>query len=236
MGNPFFKFKRFTINQDRCAMKVSTDSALLGAWCHFPKTGEILDIGCGCGILSLMAAQRSEACITGIEIDREAALQAAENVYMSEWKERIKIICEDFCVFTSYTESKYDCVISNPPYFVNSLLPPTLARKYARHTTTLNYYSLFKGISAILHENGSIFLIFPADILEHVIEIAAGFDYFPLKITSVRGRSDLPVKRMLTEWKRGIGVCHYDEIIIESDPGIYTSEFITLLRDFYLKF
>ena len=118
MANPYFQFKKFTIRHDKCAMKVGTDAVLLGAWADTASCKNILDIGTGTGIIALMLAQRSCADIDAIDIDKEACVQAEENVAASPFAGRIKVIpasCADFA--RSMAQKKYDLIVSNPPYF-----------------------------------------------------------------------------------------------------------------------
>ena len=124
MSNPYFQFKQFTIWHDKCAMKVGTDGVLLGAWAETENSQKILDIGTGTGLIAIMLAQRySLSQITAIEIDEAAAAQAKMNIARSPWTKRIQVICNDFSLFR--TESKYNLIVSNPPYFVNALNCPT---------------------------------------------------------------------------------------------------------------
>ena len=140
MANSFFKFKQFTIHQERSAMRVSTDGVLLGAWSRVEKSNRILDIGTGTGLIAIMAAQRSLARIDAVELDFGAASEAAFNVSLSPWKDRITVYCMDFCRFyDKTTKPVYHHILSNPPYFIDSLLPPDGKREQARHTGTLDY-------------------------------------------------------------------------------------------------
>ena len=142
MSNPYFSFKRFTVWHDRCAMKAGTDSVILGAYVSCDGVvRRILDVGAGCGILSLMMAQRfPEAEITGVEIDAEAACQARENAAASEWAGRIGIENCDFRLFED--ECRFDLIVSNPPYFDNALVSPDGGRSVARHSVGLAYGEL----------------------------------------------------------------------------------------------
>ena len=139
--NSFFEFKQFRINQENCAMKVGTDGVLLGAWTPIPPTAtHILDIGTGSGLLALMVAQRthSHAHIDAVEIDPTAAQQAKENFMMSPWTQQLHVIHSDFQSFEKNTLQKYDVILSNPPYFRNSLQTPNTERTMARHSSTLS--------------------------------------------------------------------------------------------------
>ena len=144
----FFEFKQFKIYHDRCAMKVGTDGVLLGAWADVSKSNRILDIGCGSGLISIMAAQRSQAYVYGVEIEREAALQAKENAVRSPWASRISIVCEDI---SNFQDSKgFDTILVNPPFFEEDLLPPDAARASARHTVGLSFATLLQQVSRLL--------------------------------------------------------------------------------------
>ena len=133
MSNPYFQFKQFTVWHDKCAMKVGTDGVLLGAWASVQNAHKILDVGTGTGLVALMLAQRSlpDADIIALEIDEAAAGQARENVTRSPWKERVEVVQTDFRDYQS--SDKFDVIVSNPPYFVDSLECPDQQRNAARH-------------------------------------------------------------------------------------------------------
>ena len=136
MPNPYFQFKRFTVYHDRCAMKVGTDGVLLGAWTDVSSSQQILDIGTGTGLIALMLAQRNvTAHITAIDIDEEAIEQAQGNIAASPWKNRIEVMKQDFCQYSA--NRLFDTIVSNPPYFNQSLKGPDSQRNTARHTDSL---------------------------------------------------------------------------------------------------
>ena len=148
MANSFFKFKQFTIHQERSAMRVSTDGVLLGAWSRVEKSNRILDIGTGTGLIAIMAAQRSWARIDAVELDFGAASEAAFNVSLSPWKDRITVYCSDFCRFyDKTTKPVFHHIGSKPPEFIDSLRPPDDKRERAGHTGTLDYEVLYEGAS-----------------------------------------------------------------------------------------
>ena len=156
-----FTFKQFHINHSRCAMKVGTDGTLLGAWTSLPNpTRKILDIGTGTGLIAIMAAQRHpDAQICAIDIDADCISQAEENVADCPWSERIKLYHSPLQEFSS--EEKFDMIISNPPYFVDSLLSPDAQRSTARHTATLSFDELTEGVIRLLAPEGRFALILP---------------------------------------------------------------------------
>ncbi|MFR1987405.1 MAG: tRNA1(Val) (adenine(37)-N6)-methyltransferase [Prevotellamassilia sp.] len=129
-----FTFQQFTIDDSRCAMKVGTDGVLLGAWADLSETTRILDLGCGSGLIALMAAQRNpQALVKGVEIDEAAAADAQANVAASPFHERVQITCAD-ALTLSAPSFEADCILSNPPYHEEELLPPEAQRAAARHT------------------------------------------------------------------------------------------------------
>ena len=147
MSNSYFQFKQFTVFHDRCAMKVGTDGVLLGAWTRTGQGCSILDIGTGTGLIALILAQRiPDARITAVELDREAALQAAENVRNSPWAARIEVVEADIRQYATRVSHPFDIIVSNPPFFNSSLHSPSEARTQARHTDSLSYAELFQGV------------------------------------------------------------------------------------------
>ena len=166
MANPYFQFKKFTIRHDKCAMKVGTDAVLLGAWADITACKNILDIGTGTGIIALMLAQRCFANIDAIDIDTDAYSQAKENVAASPFAERINVIHASCSEYTgSCAREKYDLIVSNPPYFINSLKCPDNKRSVARHTDSLSLFELIDDSCSLLSLSGRIALVLPYEQL-----------------------------------------------------------------------
>lgn len=234
MANPFFSFKQFTIRHDRCAMKVGTDGVLLGAWTDVTHSHRILDIGTGTGVIALMLAQRCpEAQITAIDIDAEAVEQACENVSASPWKERVEVCRQDIC---TYMDSLlFDTIVSNPPYFIDSLKCPDGQRNTARHTDTLDADRLIGKVSELLTPEGRFSLILPAEQTDDLLRIAAGKGLYPSRHTWVITRPGLDPKRVLMEFRKTIQGCHKDKLVIELDRHVYSEDYIALTKEFYLK-
>ena len=136
----YFKFKQFTVWHDKCAMKVGTDGVLIGAWVNLNNAKRVLDVGAGTGLIALMTAQRCDAEIVGIEIDENASIQAKENVSSSPWANRIAIENIDYNDYTS--NELFDVIISNPPFFENSLKSNQANRNTARHDISLSFAQL----------------------------------------------------------------------------------------------
>ncbi len=234
-----FKFKQFTIHQDRCAMKVGTDGVLLGAWANCTNATNILDIGTGTGLISLMIAQRNNKCnIDAIEIDYDAAHQASENTQSSPFSNRINIIHSSIQEFNN--SKLYSLIVSNPPYFVNSLRNPDLQRSTARHTDSLTFEELISNSSKLLADEGTFCVIIPHDKAEDFISISSNHNLYPKRFTHVFSTIEsIDPKRALLEFiktdKTTSTDTLHENIIIEISRHVYTPEYIALTHDFYLK-
>ena len=232
-----FTFKQFHIDHSRCAMKVGTDGTLLGAWATMPANGRILDIGTGTGLIAIMAAQRSsEAKITAIDIDEECVLQAQENIAASPWPDRIEVIHSALQEFDA--SEKFDVIISNPPYFIDSQLSPDTARSTARHTTTLPFNELVPGVRRLLADGGHFSLILPPTEMERFRSAARGV-MFVVRECHVWSTPTSGVRRIMAEFQAEppAELTVVEKIVIEEKGRHeYSEEYRTLTRDFYLKF
>lgn len=232
MSNSFFRFKQFVIYQDRCAMKVGTDGVLLGAWCDVSSARSVLDVGTGTGVVSLMIAQRSTARVTAIEIDADAAGQARENVFGSPWKDRVEVINADFKSFSP--SGIFDVIVSNPPYFANSLLPPDAHRATARHASGLTYEELLKGVSALLSPQGEFFVVVPADASSSLEVIASRYGMYVSRWLDVITTPGKQPKRCLLAFRFTSSGYQKQELLIEEQRHLYSKEFTGLLKEYYL--
>lgn len=233
-----FTFKQFHIDHSKCAMKVGTDGTLIGAWASMPyEQCAILDIGTGTGLIAIMAAQRAaQAQVVGIDIDSGCIEQARENVAASPWSERISIIHSALQEFTS--TKAFDVIISNPPYFVDSLLSPDDKRSTARHTTTLSFNDLCDGVLRLLAQDGTFALILPPAEAGRFLSVARG-RLFLTRRCDVWSTPDSGVKRVMMELQKQPPkeLPQLEKLIIEdSGPMGYSAEYRQLTRDFYLKF
>ena len=233
MPNPFFRFKQFTVYHDRCAMKVGTDGVLLGAWANVAQAQHILDIGTGTGLIALMLAQRSDALITAIDIDEDAIEQATDNAENSPWASRIRVLQQDLCQYD--TEQRFDAIVSNPPYFVNSLKCSDIQRSTARHTDTLDANKLLRKASELLHPEGHFSLVIPAEQVSQIQLLGEESGLYLARHTAVITRPGLPAKRALLEFRKANVTCQTDELVIELDRHVYSEDYIALTRVFFLK-
>lgn len=235
MPNTYFKFKQFTIHQDKCAMKVGTDGVLLGAWAKCDEATTVLDIGTGTGLIALMLAQRSNAIIDAIEIDTDACLQAKENFKNSSWNNRISLINQSFQDYANETGKKYDLIVSNPPYFQNSLHAPGEQRSTARHNKELELNDILSGASKLLADKGTLSIILP--YIEGVLFIthAADEGLYCVRQTNVLPKPKAATKRLLLEFQKTKKTFVDQDLIIESgNRHEYSENYKELTRDFYL--
>ena len=237
MGGGGFTFKQFHIGHSRCAMKVGTDGVLIGAWCRLPSSGRILDIGTGTGLIAVMAAQRASGCmVTGIDIDAECVAQARDNAASSPWGGRIGI--EQCALQEFFPTHRFDAIVSNPPYFEESLLPPDARRTAARHTRSLTYAELVDGVVRLLDAEGRFSLILPAAESERFLSAAHGV-LFLTRRCDVRTTLGSGVRRVMMEFAVSVPklLPHIESLSIEDGgPMRYSGEYRALTRDFYLKF
>ena len=233
-----FTFKQFTVQQDRCAMKIGTDGVLLGAWCPIDNQPfSVLDIGAGTGILSLMLAQRSNAKqIDAIEIDDDAFEQCVENFESSSWTDRLYCYHAGLDEFMDEPEDQYDIIISNPPFYSEDYKSDNQQRDLARFQDALSFEDLVEAASMLLCENGIFSVIIPYKEETKFIGFAKECNLFPFKITRVKGTPTTEIKRSLLAFsftkKRKV---EEDELVIETSRHEYTDDYIKLTQDFYLK-
>ena len=232
-----FKFKQFEINQDRCAMKIGTDSVLLGAWTSIDSNPySILDIGAGTGVLALMLAQRSGAeLIDAIEIDDEAYEQCVDNFESSPWGDRLFCYHASLEEFVDEIDDTYDLIISNPPFYSDSYKSDNEQRDLARFTDAMPFRELIEIVSKLLSENGRFSVIIPFSEEKDFIVLASKEHLFPNRILRVKGAPHSEIKRSLIEFSFQETALNPKELIIETSRHQYTAEYIALTKEFYLK-
>ena len=233
-----FSFKQFSVQQDRCAMKVGTDGVLLGAWCPIDNNPfSILDIGTGTGIIALMLAQRSHAeQIDALEIDEDAYEQAVENFENSSWSDRLFCFHAGLDEFVDEPEDDYDLIVSNPPFYSEDYKTDNSQRDLARFQDAMPFEDLIEAADLLLSENGIFSVIIPFKEEERFIDLCAKVELYPVKITRVKGTHSTPIVRSLMAFKRyELAVLTADELVVETSRHVYTNEYINLTKEFYLK-
>ena len=232
-----FQCKKFFVAHDRCAMKVGTDGLLLGAFAPLPPAGgAILDIGAGSGLISLMLAQRTAGAnpIDAVELDAAAAEQAAINVANSPWPEAIRLIKGDILTYRS--DKRYRLIVSNPPFFQQSLLPVDKKRSQARHTDSLPLDALLAKAGELLHAEGIFSFILPLAEAGAMLQQALAQGCYLAQRLVVRIKANKPVQRLLLSLSKQKQKATASSLIIHQADGGYSAEYKALLRDFYLKF
>ena len=236
MSKPF-EFKNFVVHQDQCAMKIGTDGVLLGAWSpihHNPFS--ILDIGSGTGILALMLAQRSTAqVIEAIEIDEAAYEQCVFNFEQSPWNDRLFCFHASIQEFVAEMDDQYDLIVCNPPFYQEHYKSNDDQRDLARFQDAMPFEHLLYSVSQLLNDNGLFSVIIPRSEEDHFIQIASQFQLFPTKVNRVKGTPSSEPKRCLMEFSFTVSQPEMSELVIETARHQYTSEYIDLTKDFYLK-
>lgn len=239
MPNNYFQFKQFTIYQDRCALKVSTDSCIFGAWVarklanHEHHINRCLDIGAGSGLLMLMLAQQFPGIIEGVEIDSASCEQATENIASSTWFNRLPLFCNDVKLFAA--PHRYDCIISNPPFFEGDLKSSNTRYNYAKHDAGLTLQDLLEVAQRNLSEKGMFAVLLPYHRAEWFEQLAASHELFVTEKLQIRQSMSHPYFRTALLLNRKNGMPQKkEELVIRLNPSMYTPGFIALLKPYYL--
>ncbi|MBC9795451.1 tRNA1(Val) (adenine(37)-N6)-methyltransferase [Sinomicrobium weinanense] len=240
MSDKPFHFKKFTVNQDRCAMKVGTDGVLLGAWADVSGNPfSVLDIGAGTGLIALMLAQRSDAgVVDAVEIEDAAYEQCVGNFEDSPWNDRLFCYHASIVEFAGEIDDTYDLIVSNPPFYTENISTGDKQRDMARSAASLPFRELLECVSSLLSEEGSFNVIIPYREEEGFGKLAEQYRLFPYRITRVRGAEEgdgAEIKRSLLAFSFKQKETFVDELTIEKGRHQYTEKYVNLTRDFYLK-
>ncbi|MDE7350414.1 MAG: methyltransferase [Muribaculaceae bacterium] len=240
-----FRFKQFAVSHHRSSMKVGVDGVLIGCWSDTEGAKRILDVGTGCGLISLIIAQRnSEAIIDAIDIDESSIDEALENFKASPWKNRLRV---ELCSYSKASnlikdsDLGYDLIVSNPPYFDSGVTETVTAREKARHQGELSPFALLKDAKDLLNDDGTVAMVIPSEISDSLEKEAENIGYFLQRKCLVRGHIDAPYKRVLLQFeKRAEGKTEeypdMEFLTLEISPGVPTEDYRNLCKDFYLKF
>jgi tRNA1Val (adenine37-N6)-methyltransferase len=237
MANSWFQFQQFRVQQDRCAMKISTDAVLLGsiAQCHSPK--QILDIGTGTGVIALMLAQRfPEAKVTALEIDPEAAAQADQNFKESPFAERLKLIPNSLQEFS--TDTPFDLIVSNPPYFPDHLKSSDPKRNLALHTDSLPFETLLNHACQLLAPTGQFWVILPPRQMGGFCKLAEEVALFPNSKIQIQDTPSKPVHREIVSFSKTKGHSSIPTQVcfLKNEGGSYSAAYQQLISGFLLGF
>ena len=237
MPKGVFRFKQFECRHEISSMKIGVDAVLLGAWANVDGVGSILDVGCGCGVISLICAQRApEANVKAVDIDVSSVHESAYNFEHSPWNERLDAECADF---NRIEMNDVDLIISNPPYFdagVTQLSSPRLA---ARHQDALSPVRILQRAPELLSGSGSVAMVVPAGQVAELVDCAEINNLELMRLCMVRGHEKAPVKRALMQFARKgrfAAECERTTLTLEMLPGEPTEQHRALCKDLYLKY
>lgn len=246
-----FRFKRFAVEHSRSSMRVGVDAVLIGAWvaCGAAEPRRILDVGCGCGVISLMMAQRfASAQVTAIDVDESSVEEATLNFNNSAWADRL------YCELKAFDEvvrlvaaggcAPFDLVVSNPPFFDDGIAEPSTRREKARHQSELSPLTLVRNSRTLLGENGILGLIAPASQAEEIVSEAVGAGLRLSRGQMVKGSREANPKRIMLEFVKvkaggkysGPGDIEFPVLTIENAPNTFTEEYKKLTSQFYINF
>ena len=228
-----FRFKQFSLEHSQSAMKIGTDAVMLGAWMPVPVHCEsVLDIGCGCGVISFMLAQRTNAKITGIDIDEKSVSEAQKNAENFTWKHQMQFIWDNVQNFAQKSTQKFEVIVSNPPFFENSLKSPEAHKNISRHNDNLPFEELTDAVDILLSDNGRFGVILPLLPAENLEKLAIEKGLYPTKKTWVFPTPSKKANRILTMYERKQTICEEDELTIR-DNG-YTDEYYQLVNEYLI--
>jgi tRNA1Val (adenine37-N6)-methyltransferase len=236
LANSYFQFKQFRVEQDKCAMKVCTDSCLFGAAVNVSKAERILDIGTGTGLLSLMVAQRMDATIDAVEINLEAAAQASENFALSPWADRLHLHPVSLQEFAKFNQQHYDVILSNPPFFLASLKSGNAAKDSAKHTGDLFFEDILAFAQQHLTRQGKLYILLPPAEALHFAELATDHQLHLTETIEVYTYINGQCIRHIQTYSfvKSASPTTSKLHIREVDKVTYTSEFSELLKVYYL--
>lgn len=216
-------------------MKTGTDAVLLGAWVNTENTHRILDAGTGCGIIALMLAQRTQAIIDAIDIDKDSCEEAAFNFSRSQWNKRLHVSHTDLKEYIQTTNVRYDLIVSNPPFFADSVKTKHHRRNLARHNDSMSSDMLLEAAGTLLHNNGRLGIVMPYK--EGKLFMNKALDsglrlHRLLNIIPVRGR--MPNRMNFEMGRQAPFEAWSGEFVIRESNGTFTTEYNELLKNYYL--
>lgn len=233
-----FKFKQFDVDQSGCAMKINTDGVLLGAFAQADAMRAVLDIGTGTGVIALMLAQRfAHVQIDAVEIDHSAAQTAECNLQNSPFGQRLKVYPLGFSEYQqTYPERKYDLIVSNPPFYINSLEADNQKTNLAKHAGRTFFEDLINTIARQLTPHGSCWLILPLPTATLVKQLAAAYHLHLQKTISIRSFAHSAPHRQIIVLSLAETKIPDEDFIIYKEPKVYSEAYKNRLRDFFTIF
>lgn len=232
-----FRFRHFEVLHEKSTMKVGTDAFVLGSRINIdPDCKYILDIGTGSGVIALMLAQKSNAQIHAIDIDEASVSEALINFENSPWKSQLKAF---HCSLQNYfpeESNKYDLIVSNPPFFQNSLLPQSPRLQIAKHNVVLTLQQFIENVIRLLTPDGSWAVIIPFELLDEILKLAAKSGYGLICRLNIIPKSGKPANRVVAEFRRAFsGIPQTENLVIRDEFGKYTPGYKELTQDYHAE-
>jgi tRNA1Val (adenine37-N6)-methyltransferase len=229
-----FHFRQFTVEDNQSTLRIGTDAMLLGSWANPGTSAKILDVGTGCGVLALMMAQKSDAVIQAIDIDPPSVSEAASNFSNSPWAPRMTAILDSVQTFASKAHADFDFIITNPPYFSNSLRSPSARITAARHDDALSLNELCHVVTLLLAAEGSFAMILPTGSALTAEQTFAEQGLFLSRRMVVYPKPGGPAKRTLMEFTKMKTANSENRVLtIRNAEGIFTPEYLNLTKHFH---
>ncbi|WP_313368078.1 tRNA1(Val) (adenine(37)-N6)-methyltransferase [Sphingobacterium mizutaii] len=234
MGN-IFQFKQFSVNQEHCAMRINTDGVLLGAFAEQEQANAILDIGTGTGVIALMLAQKyPQAQIWAVEIDKLASQRAAENFQASPFQDRLSIVHSD--IFHWKTDLEFDLIVSNPPFYINSLHNPDQRKKVAKHTDVEFFKGMFHFAAGRLSSMGKLQIVVPIELLDFMVAEAKENQLFLNKQINMQSFVDSEPFRCILSFQREEINPQQQTFVIYQERSQYSEAYKQILQPYFLAF
>lgn len=228
-----FQFKQFGINHSSSTMKAGTDAVLLGSMADTTNSHSILDIGTGSGIIALMLAQRSKANVTAIDIHPQSVAQATANFSSSPWHSRLIAVVDSAQEYAE-KDNQFDLIVSNPPYFKNSLKSPTESRNIARHDDTLNFPTLVQCVDRMLTPNGKFSCIIPEIDSTRMIDICAENNLFLSHKIFIHPKPESQANRAILTFTRSKSdsteISHF---VVRNNDNTYSDQYLQITKEFH---
>ena len=230
-----FHFKTFSLYHHRSTMKVGTDAVLLGIWTELSAVQNVLDVGAGSGILSLLLAARSDFKIDALELDAASCEEAAANFEAANFRSEFHVIPSDFNTYAHTSERKYDLIISNPPFFINDQKSEKQSKRQARHTDTLTYEQLIDGAMRLLHAEGKISVVLPYRESRIFVQHAKASGLYLQRQMIIFPKPCMEPNRINLLFSRKEMTATTEKFIIRNEDGSFTSQYRNFVGDYYLS-
>jgi len=236
MPTDYFQFKQFKVKHADSTMKVGTDAVLLGTLAKLPFSGKILEVGTGCGVVSLIIAQRCQSYITSIDIHQNSILEAKSNFEESPWNDKLSAQLISFQEFAKKEkQNRFELIISNPPFFQNDLKSPDANRNFARHNDNLSYSDFLSASRDLLSDFGNLSVILPAPESILFIDLAKEDGFHLHKKIEIKPKPDKAFNRAILIFGNYEKEIEIAVLSIRNSNNSYTEDYLKLTKDFYIS-